>query len=120
MYIMYNVHSGYKKVIHGIHQGSIIGPRLFITYINDTCNVSSFFKHILFVDDTAIFRSGYDIKVLSKEDSHELIGPSQWFSINKLSINLEKILCMLFANSKSFRNITITMNNVSIKQINSA
>ena len=78
-----NVHSGYEKVLHSIPQGSILGPRLFITYINDMCNVSSFFKHILFADDTTIFRSGNDIKLLNKEVNHELIALSQWFSINK-------------------------------------
>ena len=46
-----NVHSGFKKVTHGIPQGSILGLRLFITYINDMCNVSLFLKYILFADD---------------------------------------------------------------------
>ena len=68
-----NVHSGSKKVIHGIPQVSILGPRLFITYINDMCNVSSFLKYILFTDDTTILRSWYDIKLKSKEVIHELI-----------------------------------------------
>ena len=74
-------------MIHGIPNGSILGPRLFITYIHDMYNVSSFFKYILFADDTTIFRSGYDIKLLSKEVSHELIALSKWFSIIKLLIN---------------------------------
>ena len=56
-----SVHSGYKEVIHGIPQDSILGPILFITYINDICNASSFLKHILFANNTTIFRSGYDI-----------------------------------------------------------
>ena len=74
-----NVHSGFKKEIHDIPQGSILGPRLFITYINDMCNVSSFLKYVLFADETTIFRSGNDIKLLSKELNHELIAISQWF-----------------------------------------
>ena len=57
-------------MIHGIPQESILGPRLSITYINDMCNVSSFLKYILFADDTTIFRSGNDIKSLSKEVNH--------------------------------------------------
>ena len=39
-----NVHSGHKKVIHSIPRGSILGSKLFITYVNDICNVSSFFN----------------------------------------------------------------------------
>ena len=61
----------------------------------------------------------YVIKLLSKQVNHELIALSQWFFTNKLSINLEKTQCMLLPNSKPFRNITITQNNVSIKQIHS-
>ena len=73
----------------------------------------------IFADDTTILRSGNDIKLINKDVNHELIALSQWFSINKLFINLKKTKCMLFINSKSFRNITITLNNVSIKQIHS-
>ena len=115
-----NVHSGFEKVVHGIPQGLILRPRLFITHINDMCNVSLLLNYILFADDTTILRSGNDIKLLHKEVNHELIALSKWFSINKLSINLEKTQCMLFTNSKSFRNITITLNNACIKQIHSA
>ena len=115
-----NVHSGLKKVIHGIPQGSILGPRLFITYINDMRYVSSFLKYVLFADDTTIIGACNDINLLNKEVNHELIALSQWLSIKKLSINLEKTQCMLFTNSKSFRNITITLNNVGFKLIHSA
>ena len=53
------------------------------------CTVSSL-MYILLADDT-IFRSDFDIKLLSKKVSHEVNALSQWFSINKLLINLEKL-----------------------------
>ena len=78
-----NVHSGHKEVIHGINQGSILGPRLFINYINDICNVSSFHKNVLFADDTTIQGSWYDIELPSREVSHEICTLTQWFSMKK-------------------------------------
>ena len=49
--------SGAHRVTCGVPQGSVLGPKLFILYINDMCNVSKLVKCILFADDTNIFYS---------------------------------------------------------------
>ena len=54
------------------------------------CNVSSFLG-ISYLQMTTVFRSRYDIKLLSKEISHVLIALSQLFFINKLLINFKKL-----------------------------
>ena len=60
------------SVTCGVPQGSILGPKLFILYINDICNASSILKFILFADDTNVFYSGVDIQTLCECISREL------------------------------------------------
>ena len=71
-----------RNVIWGVPQGSILGPKLFILYINDICNVSPVLKFILFADDTNIFCSGNDIVQLSIIVSNELDKLNEWFAVN--------------------------------------
>ena len=64
--------SDYMKVLCGVPQGSILGPILFILYINDMGNVYTLLKPILFADDTNLFYSGKDIDELCSVVSIEL------------------------------------------------
>ena len=84
----------------GVPQGSILGPKLFILYINDICKVSDVFKFVLFADDTNIFCSGDNMQHLLNMITSEMNKLKKWFDRNKLSLNLNKTKIMLFGNRK--------------------
>ncbi len=97
-------------IICGVPQGSVLGPKLFILYINDLCNVSSLVKYVLFADDTNIFKSGDNLQSLCIEISNELNKISVWFNVNKLSLNVSKTHFMVFGRSKNKRTAKVTIN----------
>ena len=63
----------------GVPQGSILGPALFISYVNDMCNVSKSLKSILFADDTNLCYAGKDLDEVCKIISRELNILHIWF-----------------------------------------
>ena len=71
----------------GVPQGSVLGPIMFIIYINDICDVSDVVKCVLFADDTNIFCSERNLTDLQLTLNRELGKLFVWFSVNKLSLN---------------------------------
>ena len=80
-------------------QGSVMGPILFNMYVNDTVNVSSTFKFILFAHDTNVFYQCKTIENIDVVVNQELENVSDWLKSNKLSINLQKNKCIVFCSS---------------------
>ena len=100
-----------------VPQGYILGPKLFILYINYICNASTSLKFILFADDTNVFYSGVDIQTICECISRELDKLHVWLSVNKLSLNVDKTNFILFGNRKNIDNVCISMNNSIITRV---
>ena len=116
-----NTTSAYMKVTCGVPQGSILGPLLFILYINDIANVSNIFKINLFADDTSLFHTHDNFESLIKETNQELTRISTWLTTNKLVLNISKTNYIIFTSkgksyNKNVSNIKIDGNN--IQQVN--
>ena len=95
--VVYNGFESELKVINcGVPQGSILGPLLFLLYINDLTNVSSLFMPILFADDTNLFCTGTDLKEIIRLVNGEISKIYAWVSANILSLNIDKTNVMLF------------------------
>ena len=107
------------NVLCGVPQGSTLGPKLFILYVNDICTISKILKFVLFADDTNSFCSGHDAIQLSRDISNALDKLSVWFAVNKLILNVSNTNLMVFGNSKH-RNTTlqVSIKNSNIKRVN--
>ena len=92
-----SVYSNFSGIKCGVPQGSILGPLLFIIYINDIVNSSTLLTFIMFADDTNLFASNKNLDILIKENNIEVDKVSLWLKINKLSLNIKKTQFILFS-----------------------
>ena len=102
--LQYTVFSGEKSstttVNLGVPQGSVLGPILFLIYINDISYLFSEAKSILFADDITLYLTGPNQNQIVQDANHELEKLHQWCLCNRLTINTKKTYFMLFTTKK--------------------
>ena len=95
--------SSVKEILTGVPQGSVLGPLLFLIYINDLHKSIRFSNTYHFTDDTSIIQSNPSLKRLSKQVNKDLANLSNWLRTNKLSPNVKKTELVIFRPRKRKR-----------------
>ena len=95
--------SSYRNIECGVPQGSVLGPLLFIIFLNDIAFSSDKFSFVTYADDTNVIVSHANLSDLITIVNQELSNLSVWFKANKLSLNIDKTNYMIFKNRHSNR-----------------
>ena len=118
-----HIKSTSQKTLTGVPQGSILGPLLFIIYINDIKHTSKYFKILTYADDTTLMctlnkKELKNIGELTKKINLELDKIMEWLQLNKLSLNIAKSKFMIFHMAQyQVHPPTLKINNIQIEHI---
>ena len=123
--------SSLGSISTGVPQGSILGPLLFLIYMNDIAEATDNFHSVLYADDTTLTEplssfnlvidsNKIDKKVMESNINKELDNIYKWLCVNKLSLNIPKTKFMIFHHrQKNIENIipSLFINNHPIEKV---
>lgn len=111
--------SDFKEIDIGIPQGSILGPLLFIVYVNSLPDCINC-KCVMYADDTTLLFSASDPNTLQCQMNNNMLKIAQWFENNQLTLNIKKTKFMIFGTAHSlnnYHNILLKYDNDTIERV---
>ena len=116
--VTYNgVKSKTQLIRCGVPQGSILGPLLFLIYINALANVCKYTMPISFADDSNLFLNGKSLKDIEQKINSELAEIAGWLKVNKLTLNVDKTVCMVFTTRHKEYEVNIKFEGKLINRV---
>ena len=110
--------SGSRTVNIGVPQGSVLGPLLFLLYMNDLAHYVPEFYTILFADDTSLSLAGDNYEDLLGNFNNLLDKVTNWLRVNLLSLNVGKTKYFLFKKKgEPLSHGKVFMNNQEVQRV---
>ena len=114
------VDSTTTEMKYGVPQGSILGPLLFVIYINDLPGISNFARFLMYADDANIIISGDSVDEINTKISLLTDSLVRWVGCNGLALNLKKTTYMLFSRKRNVKIRDVLINNKKIEHVHEA
>ena len=102
----------------GVPQGSILGPLLFLVYINNLPNAVENSEVTLYADDTVLYCFSKDPRLLGDKLNEDLLMVAYWLRENKLTLNLDKTKSMIIGSNRKLGNISTLALSIFDTDIN--
>jgi len=115
-----NCNSSHSIVNSGVPQGSVLGPILFLIYINDMSNCSRELNFVHFADDTTVFFSGDVVDDAVAVVNVELLKVQNWLYANRLSLNTNKTSAMIMSNTRTQNFPPVRISGADIEYVSQA
>ena len=107
-------YSDLYDVDYGTPQGSCLGPLIFLLFCNDLRLHLDYLKGIQFADDSTLLKSHSNLRYLNFCIEHDLELIQDWFNANKLTLNVDKTVCMVFSPKNSNTEMKINLSGVEL------